>query len=118
MADDIKARVLDRPNRRAGRTDSWSVPRRICFITARHGPAAVADKTGGAVRGGFLVIVGFIFLGIGASLYYGELGFGSLTKSGATHQSGSAWAYLPLGLGVALMVAGLVLAVLDRRAAR
>jgi|GEM_PF-6568550 len=78
----------------------------------------MAGKTGGAVRGGFLVIVGFICLGIGASLYYGELGFGSLTKSGAVQQSGSAWAYLPLELGVVLMVAGLVLAVLDRRSAR
>jgi hypothetical protein len=32
-------------------------------------------------------------------------------------QSGSAWAYLPIGLGVVLMISGLVLAVLDRRAA-
>jgi len=76
----------------------------------------MADKTGGAVRGGFLVIVGFICVGIGASLFYGELGFGSLTKSGTAQQSGSAWAYLPFGLGVVLLVAGLVLAVLDRRA--
>jgi len=78
----------------------------------------MADKTGGAVRGGFLVIVGFIFLGLGASLYYGELNFGSLTKSGAAQQSGSPWAYLPLALGVVLMVVGLILAVLDRRKAR
>ena len=78
----------------------------------------MADTAGGAVRGGFLVIAGFICLGIGASLYYGELGFGSLTKSGTAHQSGSPWAYIPLGLGVVLMVAGLILAVLDRRAAR
>jgi hypothetical protein len=76
----------------------------------------MADKSGSAVRGGFLVIAGFISLGIGASLYYGELGFGSLTKSGAVQQSGSAWAYLPIGLGVVLMVSGLVLAILDRRA--
>jgi len=48
--------------------------------------------------------------------YYGELGFGSLTKSGAVQQSGSAWAYLPIGLGVVLMVSGFVLAILDRRA--
>jgi hypothetical protein len=78
----------------------------------------MADKNGGNVRGGFLVIAGFIFLGIGASVYYGELGFGSLTKSGAAHESGSAWGYLPIGLGVSLMVVGLVLAILDRRAAR
>jgi uncharacterized membrane protein YecN with MAPEG domain len=77
----------------------------------------VADKNGGGVRGGFLVIAGFISLGIGASLYYGELGFGSLTKSGAVQQSGNAWAYLPIGLGVVLMVSGLALAILDRRAA-
>jgi hypothetical protein len=76
----------------------------------------MADNRGGGVRGGFLVIVGFIVLGIGASLYYGELGFGSLTKSGAVQQSGSAWAYLPIGLGVVLMVSGFVLAILDRRA--
>ena len=78
----------------------------------------MADKKGGGgVRGGFLVIVGFIFLGIGASLYYGELGFGSLTKSSAAQQSGSPWAYFPIGLGVVLMVSGIVLAILDRRAA-
>lgn len=78
----------------------------------------MADKKGGGVRGGFLVIVGFIFLGIGASLYYGELGFGSLTKSGAAaQQPGSPWAYLPIGLGVVLTISGLVLAILDRRAA-
>lgn len=78
----------------------------------------MADKKGGGVRGGFLVIAGFISLGIGASLYYGELGFGSLTKSsGAVQQSGNPWAYLPIGLGVVLMVSGLALAILDRRAA-
>jgi len=77
----------------------------------------MADKKGGGVRGGFLVIVGFISLGIGASVYYGELGFGSLTKSGAVQQSGSAWGYVPIGLGIALMVSGLALAILDRRAA-
>jgi len=76
----------------------------------------MADNKGGGVRGGFLVIVGFIFLGIGASLYYGELGFGSLTKSGAVQQSGSAWAYLPIGLGVVMMASGFALAILDRRA--
>lgn len=76
----------------------------------------MADKTGGSVRGGFLVIVGFICLGIGASLYYGELGFGSLTKNNAAHQSGSAWASLPIGIGVALIIAGFVLVMLDRRA--
>jgi hypothetical protein len=78
----------------------------------------MADRPGGNVRGGFLVIAGFVCVGIGASLYYGELGFGSLTKSGAAHQSGSAWGYLPIGLGVVLMVAGLVVAILDRRAER
>lgn len=78
----------------------------------------MARKTDGTVRGGFLVIVGFICLGIGASLYYGELGLGSLTKSGTVYHSGNAWAYLPLGIGAALMAAGLGLAVLDRRATR
>jgi hypothetical protein len=79
----------------------------------------VTDKQGGGVRGGFLVIAGFISLGIGASLYYGELGFGSLTKSsGAAQQSGSPWAYLPIGFGVVLMISGLVLAILDRRRAK
>jgi hypothetical protein len=82
-----------------------------------HGPKALTDKKGDGVRGGFLVIAGFILLGIGASLYYGELGFGSLTKTTAVQQSGSAWAYLPIGLGVVLMISGLVLAILDRRAA-
>jgi hypothetical protein len=78
----------------------------------------MADRKGGGVRGGFLVIAGFISIGIGASLYYGELGFGSLTKSSTAQQSGNTWAYLPVGLGVVLMIAGLVLAILDRRAAR
>jgi hypothetical protein len=77
----------------------------------------MAAKKSGGVRGGFLVIVGLISIGIGASLYYGELGFGSLTKSGAAQQSGTVWGFIPVGLGVALMVAGLVLAILDRRAA-
>ncbi|HVB96064.1 MAG TPA: hypothetical protein VND41_05635 [Nitrososphaerales archaeon] len=77
----------------------------------------MADKKSGGVRGGFLVIAGFIAIGIGGSLYYGELGFGSMTKSSATQQSGSAWAFLPVGLGIALMIAGLVLAALDRRGA-
>lgn len=77
----------------------------------------MAAKPGGSVRGGFLVILGFICVGIGASLYYGELGFGSLTKSGAAQQPGNAWAYLPIGLGAVLVIAGLVLAMLDRRAA-
>ncbi len=77
----------------------------------------MAAKKGGGVRGGFLVIVGLISVGIGASLYYGELGFGSLTKSGAAQQNGTVWGYVPIGLGAALMVAGLVLAILDRRAA-
>ena len=77
----------------------------------------MGDKSGGGVRGGFLVIAGFISLGIGASLYYGEMGFGSLTKSSGAAQSGSPWAYIPIGLGVVLMISGLVLAILDRRAA-
>lgn len=77
----------------------------------------MADKIGGGVRGGFLVIAGFISVGIGASLYYGELGLGSLTKNSAAQQPGSAWGYVPIGLGVVLMVAGLVVAILDRRAA-
>jgi hypothetical protein len=76
----------------------------------------MADRPGDAVRGGFLVVAGFVCVGIGASLYYGELGFGSLTKSGTAHQTGSAWGYLPLGLGVVLMIVGLAIVVLDRRA--
>jgi hypothetical protein len=68
-----------------------------------------------AVRGGFLVILGFVFVGIGASLYYGELGVGSLTKSGVGQQS-NPLAFLPIGLGVILMIAGFALAVVDRRA--
>jgi hypothetical protein len=77
----------------------------------------MAGEKGGGVRGGFLALAGFVCVGIGASLYYGELGFGSLTKSGASGQSGSAWAYLPVGFGVLLIIAGLVLTVLDRRRA-
>jgi len=76
----------------------------------------MAGKKGGGVRGGFLVIAGFISIGIGASLYYGELGLGSLTKNSATQQSGTELGYLPIGLGVLLMIAGFVLAILDRRA--
>ena len=76
----------------------------------------MAGKKGGGVRGGFLVIAGFISIGIGASLYYGELGLGSLTKNGAQQQSGTELGYLPIGLGVVLMIAGFALAMLDRRA--
>lgn len=75
----------------------------------------MADKNSGGVRGGFLVIAGFISIGIGASLYYGELGVGSLTKSNSVQQPGNAWAYLPLGFGVLLMIVGLALVILDRR---
>ena len=76
---------------------------------------AMAGKTGGGVRGGFLVMAGFISIGIGASLYYGELGVGSLTKSNSVQQSGNAWAYLPVGFGILLIIAGLALVILSRR---
>jgi hypothetical protein len=78
-------------------------------------PAAVAAKKGG-VRGLFLTILGLVFIGIGASLYYGELGVGSLTKNDVA-QPGDAWAFLPIGLGVVLMIAGFAFAIFDRRAA-
>lgn len=77
----------------------------------------MADKKGGGFRSVFLIIVGFICIGIGASLYYGELGIGSLTNHGVRQQLGNPLAYLPIGLGVFLMIAGFVLAMLDRRAA-
>lgn len=70
----------------------------------------------GAVRGGFLIILGFVSVGIGASLYYGELGLGSLTNSNVGHQS-NPLAFLPIALGVLLMIAGLALAIVDSRAA-
>jgi hypothetical protein len=76
----------------------------------------VAEKKASGVRAVFLIIFGFIFIGIGASLYYGELGFGSLTNHGVGQQSANPSAYLPIGLGVVLMVAGFVLAIFDRRA--
>jgi hypothetical protein len=75
----------------------------------------MADKKGGRVRGGFLVITGFISIGIGASIYYGELGVGSLTKNNNVQHTGSTWAYLPVGFGIVLLVAGLALAIVDRR---
>ncbi len=78
---------------------------------------SVADKKEGGVRSIFLIIAGLIFIGIGASLYYGELGFGSLTKNSVAQQSADPWAYIPVGLGATLMTVGLVLAILDRRAA-
>jgi len=77
----------------------------------------MADKKSGGVRGGFLIIVGFIVVGVGASLYYGELGFGSLTNHNVGQQTGNTLAYLPIGLGVILMIAGFALAIADRRAA-
>jgi hypothetical protein len=89
--------------------------RRICFISVGRLPAATAGERGGS-QGGFLALAGLVCVGIEASLYYWELGFGSLTKSGASGQSGSAWAYLPVGFGVLLLTAGLVLTILDRRA--
>jgi len=76
----------------------------------------VADKKASGVRAVFLIIFGFIFIGIGASLFYGELGFGTLTNHTVGQQSGNTLAYLPIGLGVVLMIAGFVLAIFDRRA--
>lgn len=75
----------------------------------------MADKKVSSVRGGFLVILGFISIGIGASIYYGEFGGASLTKSNNVQHFGNTWAYLPVGLGIAMMIAGLALAIIDRR---
>lgn len=88
-----------------------------CFISTKGWPVAMAKDKGAKVRGPFLLIAGFIFVGVGAALYYGELGSASLTKSGAPLQSANAWGYLPAGLGVALMVTGILFAILDRRVA-
>ena len=67
-------------------------------------------------RAAFLVLLGFVLIGIGASVYYGSLDLGSLTKTSGSEQPGvgSSWAYLPIGLGVLLIVGGIVRGVLDR----
>ena len=69
----------------------------------------------GRVRGAFLALLGFVVIGLGGSLYYGDLDFGSLTKSSSTMPVGSTWAFLPIGIGVALVVVGIVVLVYDRR---
>jgi len=110
-----------------GRRGLWGIGKRasfwingestfpVFFVSDR---ASIEGRGGGRVRGIFLLLVGFVFVGIGASLYYGALDLGSLTKNGATQQTGSPLAFLPAGLGVVLIAAGISLAILDRRAAR
>jgi NADH:ubiquinone oxidoreductase subunit 2 (subunit N) len=75
----------------------------------------MADRKDGGVRGLFLIILGLISIGIGASLYYGELGVGSLTNNSAGQQSANPLGYLPIGLGAVLIVAGFAFAVSNRR---
>jgi hypothetical protein len=64
------------------------------------------------------VLLGFVLIGIGASVYYGSLDLGSLTKATGTQQPGrgGSIALVPVGLGVLLMVVGVALGVVDRRA--
>jgi hypothetical protein len=85
------------------------------FIFGGLSPEAVADKKGGRVRGLFLVLLGLVSIGVGGALYYGNMDLGSLTKNGVAQPVGNTWAYLPEGLGVLLIVAGIALAMLDRR---
>lgn len=75
----------------------------------------MADKDGG-VKGVFLVLVGFVVIGIGAALYFGDLDFGSLTKNNLTQPVGNSLASIPVGLGALLIIIGLVVAVGERRA--
>jgi hypothetical protein len=95
----------------------FSVPAQDMPYLRRTVARGDGGREGRRSQGGFLALAGLVCVGIEASLYYWELGFGSLTKSGASGQSGSAWAYLPVGFGVLLLIAGLVLTILDRRAA-
>jgi hypothetical protein len=67
-------------------------------------------------RGLALVLLGFIFLGIGGSVLYGDADLGSLTR-GSNGSVGNVFGYVPMALGVVLIVVGLVLLVIDRRAA-
>jgi hypothetical protein len=68
-------------------------------------------------RGLALVLLGFIFLGIGGSLLYGDADLGrSLTRS-SSGTAGSVFGYVPIALGVVLMIVGIVLLIIDRRAA-
>lgn len=75
---------------------------------------AMAQKPG-RVRGVFLALVGLILLGIGGALYFGDLDMGSVTRNGTVQPVGNGWAFLPVGLGVTLVVVGIAVAVLDRR---
>jgi hypothetical protein len=67
-------------------------------------------------RGLALVLLGFIILGIGASLLFGDADLGSLTR-GSNGSAGNVFGYVPMALGVVLIIVGLVLLVIDRRAA-
>lgn len=78
----------------------------------------MAAQKAGPARGAFVVFLGFISLGIGGALYYGDLDLGSLTKNGVTQPMGNGWAYLPVGLGVILIIAGIALAAGGRMAPR
>jgi hypothetical protein len=68
-------------------------------------------------RGLALVLLGFVFLGIGGSFLYGDADLGSLTRTGSSASSGNAFGYIPIALGIVLIIVGLVLLVIDRRAA-
>lgn len=70
----------------------------------------------GGVKGVFLVLVGFVIIGIGAALYFGDLDFGSLTKNNLNQPVGNSWASILVGLGGLLIIIGLVVAVSERRA--
>lgn len=65
-------------------------------------------------RGALIVLFGLVLVGIGASLHFGSLDLGSLTKSGNSEPVGSGWYYVPLGLGVLMILGGLLLAALNR----
>jgi hypothetical protein len=86
----------------------------VSFVT--DGSTTSGEKAG-RVRGLFLILLGFIVLGLGASMYYGALDLGSLTQSG-TPTAGSALAIVPEVLGAVLIVGGLVISILDRRRPR
>jgi hypothetical protein len=68
-------------------------------------------------RGLALVLLGFIVLGIGGSLLFGDADLGSLTRGGSNGSAGNVFGYVPMALGVVLIIVGLVLLVIDRRAA-
>ncbi len=73
-------------------------------------------KGNSRARAIFLMLLGLILIGLGASLYTGSLDLGSLTKTASgSQQTGSPWAYVPVGFGALIIVVGAVLAVRDRR---